>query len=472
MLFTESRFFPFFLAVFCVHWLLRSNTQRKVWLLGASYVFYGAWDWRFLGILMTSTLVDYTVGLRIARSPRPRAWLLGSLTMNLGVLGFFKYFNFFIGSAVDFLHWLGFQAHASTLHIVLPVGVSFYTFQSMSYTIDVYRKKLEPTRSLLDLATFVAFFPQLVAGPIVRAQIFLPQMKPLHRFADVDVRAALALFLAGFFKKACISDNLAPFVDRYFLNPQDYDAGSAWAGTLAYAVQIYSDFSGYTDMALACAALLGYRLTLNFDFPYFSPNITDFWRRWHMSLSSWLRDYLYIPLGGSRGSKLFTYRNLMLTMLLGGLWHGAGWNFVIWGGLHGLALVVHREWAQRVPPRSAPGLGASPLRGAGVVLATLVTFWFVCLCWIFFRAGSLPTALTVVRGYVLFDSPGTLSIGRAFPWIFLGLVALHWTSYRKVLGRWWEPLPSWGFAAVYGSLVALMLPLVAQDYTPFIYFQF
>ena len=373
MLFVEFRFFWFFLAVFAVYWSLRGNRNRKIWLLVCSYFFYACWNWKFLFLIMASSALDYFVGSMLARTDdarKRRGWLIMSLCANLGTIAFFKYYNFFVTSAAAALAWLGLPASLHTLNIVIPVGVSFYTFHSMSYTIDVYRRKLEPVRSLLDLACFIGFFPQMVAGPIVRASQFLPQLRSIRRFSDVDARGALVLFLTGFIKKACIADSVAPFVDRYFEAPWNFATASAWVAVLFYAIQIYCDFSGYTDMAIATAGLLGYQLPVNFRFPYFATNISDFWHRWHISLSSWLRDYLYIPLGGNRGPAWFVYRNIMITMLLGGLWHGGAWTFVIWGGLHGLALVVHRAWQQRVegraPSRPLPGIYATADATEGV----------------------------------------------------------------------------------------------------------
>ncbi|MBL7009433.1 MAG: MBOAT family protein [Planctomycetes bacterium] len=465
MLFTEFRFLPFFLLVFGLHWSLRRDRARKAWLLLASYAFYAAWDWRFLSLILISTAVDSLAGLRIhacREAGRPgRGWLLASLVANLGLLGFFKYFGFFVASGVEFLGWLGIPATAPALSIVLPVGISFFTFQTMSYSLDIYRGRLEPTRSALDLALFVAFFPQLVAGPIVRAADFLPQLRAPRRWAGVEVQAALMLFLSGYIKKACISDNLAPAVDAYFDAPAAFDALSAWLATLGYAVQIYCDFSGYSDMAIACAALLGYKLALNFDFPYFAVSIQDFWRRWHISLSTWLRDYLYISLGGNRGSRLYQYRNLMLTMLLGGLWHGAAWTFVVWGGLHGLALVLHREWARRVG--ALPGMA---------IVGPLLTFWFVCVCWIFFRAASFGDAWTTLRAFVLFQSPGEASLD-GLSWVvfpaLLGAHAISRTTHAAQLGR---RMPAPLFALWAGAVFALALAFTPVAYKPFIYFQF
>ena len=497
MLFVEFRFVIFFLVVFAVHWALRSNTARKVWLLLCSHFFYACFfvggldvltgerplptGWWFPAVLWASTIMDYVVGLRIgdARSDATRkAWLLVSLAVNLGVLGFFKYFNFFVGSAGSFLQWLGLPASDWTLNIFLPYGISFYTFQSMSYSIEVYRRRLEPMRSFLDLATFIAFFPQLVAGPIVRAMAFLPQLAEKRVWASVDVRGCLTLFFIGFVKKACISENVAPLVDQFFADPGRYDVYATFIAVLFYAVQIYCDFSGYTDMAIASARLLGYELTLNFNFPYFAANIAEFWRRWHISLSTWLRDYLYIPLGGNRGSKLFTYRNLLLTMLLGGLWHGAAWTFVIWGGLHGIALIVHREFVRWT------GTAEAWWRRPLALAAPFLCFYWICITWIFFRAQDLKDASgavttsgfevagMVLKSFVLFQSNGRRSFPDACLWFFLALALVHWLASRQVFATWWRRLPDWAYAALLGFGVSLALAFKPLQYKPFIYFQF
>ncbi|MEY2562147.1 MAG: alginate O-acetyltransferase complex protein AlgI [Verrucomicrobiota bacterium] len=487
MLFVEFRFFWFFLAVFCVYWSLRENRARKVWLLLCSYVFYAAWDWRFLFLLMGSSALDYFVGRMLARTQNPatrRRWLILSLSVNLGTIALFKYCNFFISSAAVFLAWLGLPASLHTLNIIIPVGVSFYTFHSMSYTIDVYRGKMRAVPSILDVACFIGFFPQMVAGPIVRAVQFLPQLRSLRKFSEVDIRGALVLFLVGFVKKACIADGVAPSVDKYFDSPANYTAASAWLAILFYAIQIYCDFSGYTDMAIACARLLGYELTLNFNFPYLARNIADFWHRWHISLSSWLRDYLYIPLGGNRGSRWFVCRNIMITMLLGGLWHGGAWTFVIWGGLHGMALVVHREWQRRVegrrPVRPLPEVregagdkeGVSPRRDWQGWLAWAFTFYWVCFTWIFFRATDLEHAKVIAKSFVFWHSPGTHDLGFRLIWIVIALGIVHRLNAHRVFSGWWRRGPSEVFAAGYGCAFAIVLLFIPPHYAPFIYFQF
>lgn len=464
MIFTELRFVLFFALVFGVHWSLDSQRARKVWLLLASYFFYAAWDWRFLSLIVISTLVDYVAGLRLGATDDPlarRRWLLASLATNLGMLGFFKYFGFFVDSAEDFFGFLGLGFSRPVLEIVLPVGISFFTFQTMSYSIDVFRGRLEPTRDLLDLSLFVAFFPQLVAGPIVRASTFLPQLQRRGRLSAIQARPLVLLFLTGFVKKACISDNVAMVVDQYFASPSDFTAAAAYLGVVLYAIQIFCDFSGYSDMAIASAGLLGYTLGDNFRAPYMALNVREFWQRWHISLSTWLRDYLYVPLGGSRGSKLFTARNILLTMLLGGLWHGAAWRFVVWGLLHGVALVAHRA------------LFGTEHRQSSVVfrwLSRLATFYWICLTWIFFRAPDLETARQALSSWILFDSPGTQSFAAEWWFLVALLVPFHYLGER--VERPASALPAWAFSLAYGAAVALALLFVRFEAQPFIYFQF
>ena len=468
MSFIEFRFLWFFLIVFAVYWMMRDNTARKIWLLICSYVFYAAWNWKFMFLLLGSTTVDYTVGKMMAREQNPkkrRAWLIASLCANIGVLGFFKYFNFFITSGSAFLAWLGLPVSVNSLSIILPVGISFYTFQSMSYTIDVYRGRQPPVSSFLDLALFISFFTHLVAGPIMPAIFFLPQLSSARKFSDVDVRGALLLFLSGFIKKACVADGVAPIVDRYFDHPAAFTATSAWIAVLFYAIQIYCDFSGYTDMARAAARLLGYELVVNFRFPYFAQNISDFWHRWHISLSSWLREYLYIPLGGNRGPRWFVYRNIMITMLLGGLWHGAAWTFVIWGAFHGIALVVHRKWTRLTN-------GLEGVNRAMRWLGWPVTVYCVCVAWILFRAHDLTRAATMLHQFVLFRGGGSEHLHRWMLFIIVVLAFVHWLNYRRWFSEPWRSWPAPIFATAYGCTAALVLLFVPPRYTPFIYFQF
>ena len=461
MIFTELRFLGFFVAVFVAHWGLRGDGARKWLLLAASYWFYAAWDWRYLGLLLLSTAIDYTAARGLDAitdgphdAPRRRMWLWLSLVANLGILGVFKYYDFFVDSAAALL-----GVEAARLGLVLPLGISFFTFQTMSYTIDVYHRRLR-AGGALDVAVFVAFFPQLVAGPIVRAQAFLPQLAAPRRFAAVPVRAALGLFLVGYVKKACVADNLAPIVEAYFADPAAYDVNAAWIAVTGYAVQIYCDFSGYSDMAIATAWLLGYELGRNFDAPYAAASVTEFWRRWHISLSTWLRDYVYIPLGGSRGGAGRTYRNLWVTMLLGGLWHGAAWTFVAWGGLHGAALVLER-W-----------LGVGERRGVGRWLGVAATFVFVCAAWVCFRSPDFATAGRVLRAFLLFDAPGAASFPGWLWQALVGLAAAHGLAQVGTARGWWRAVPDWLFAIGWGSLAAVAVAASPVGFRPFIYFQF
>ncbi len=467
MLFTEPLFFGFFALVFSVHWLLRSERARKRWLLAASYFFYAAWDWRFCGLILASTLIDFTVGLQLRHdAPRfgRRFWLLASLVGNLGLLGFFKYWGFFVESANSIFGWLG-LGEVRTLHVILPVGISFYTFQTLSYSIDAYRRRLEPIDDFVDFALFVSFFPQLVMGPILRAVDFLPQLRQRRRWRDVEFRANLALFFIGFLKKAVVADNIAPLVDGFYDDPGAHTAGSAWLAVFFFSVQLYCDFSGYTDMAIAVAGLLGYRVRRNFDFPFFARSIAEFWRRWHISFSSWMRDYLYIPLGGSRLGTSRTLVNLMAVMLVSGLWHGAGWTFVTWGALHGVALGVNRLY------RGGAGLPAA-VRGAVSALGTPLTFVWFSFTLIYFRAESFPVAFATTR--TLFE-PAAPTPADLAPWLWLVLLPLglvHWASWRVRFAERAAALPLPVFAAGLGVSWALVLTLVRIEYRPFIYFQF
>ncbi len=405
------------------------------------------------------------MGIRLADELKPRrrkTLLLCSLTANLGLLFCFKYFDFFRQSLVDLLAVFGAQANLVALDVVLPVGISFYTFQTLSYTIDVYRGELEPRCNVVDFALFVAFFPQLVAGPIVRARDFLPQLDGARRLADIAAKPLLLLFLLGFIKKACISDTIAPFVDQAFANPSDHTALGIWLGVILYSLQIYCDFSGYSDMAIAIAGLLGYQLAINFNAPYLATSLVDFWRRWHISLSTWLRDYLYIPLGGNRHGRSTQYRNVIITMALGGLWHGASWNFVIWGLLHGVALITVQE-ARRRSPRGAR---------LPVWLGASLTLYWVGLTWIFFRAATLAQAVEMTRAYVFFDSPGTQGLPGGLLLLVGVAAAGHIALRRWPHDRIAEALPGPVFAAVLGAVSAIALGLMQADYRPFIYFQF
>ncbi len=467
MIFTEPRFLWFFLVVFGVHWALRSNGSRKLLLLLASCVFYGAWDWRFLGLLFFSTGLDFfaALGFDRMRTPRGRRGLLTlSLVANLGLLGFFKYYNFFVESGAAFLRWLGLPAGDATLQILLPIGISFYTFHSLSYTIDVYRGALKPVRSFSDFMLFVTFFPELVAGPIVRASQFLYQLDEKRTFRHVDVRTCLTLFLIGFVKKGIVSDHIAPVIEPLFDDPGAFAASSTWIGLFLYHVQIYCDFSGYSDMAMATAGLFGYTLPKNFDFPFFARNIGEFWQRWHISLSTWFRDYLYISLGGSRGSGVKAMLLASFTMMVVGLWHGAGWQFVGFGVLMSGAIIVSRTWAMLVPAQS---LARRLVRFLGPALL----WWFLFWNWILFRSTGWEPASEMLRIFFFLEGGGERRLDPAWLALVLGFFAVHYAFYRGWFARL-RAVSDWSYAAAWGAAAALVLAFAVADSHPFIYFQF
>jgi len=373
LLFNSLAFLAFLPLFMIAYWSTKGRARLWVMLV-ASLVFYGWWDWRFCFLLLFSALVDYSLGILLENEQddaRRRRLIIISIAVNLGLLAFFKYFNFFVG-----------QAAGITLRIILPVGISFYVFKTMSYTIDVYRRTQPAERDLLRFTTFVVFFPELVAGPIVRASRLLPQLARDHRFSYERMVSGAALMASGYVRKVAIADSIAPLVDIRFAHPEAHNSWSLLIGVYLYAFQIYCDFSGYSSIAIGLARILGFDFGVNFDRPYFSRSFSEFWTRWHISLSSWLRDYLYIPLGGNRGGTLRTLRNLMITMLLGGLWHGANWTFVFWGALHGSYLVVERAFIRRLPR----------------VIAILVVFNLTCFAWVFFRAHSFSNAWEVLSG--------------------------------------------------------------------------
>jgi alginate O-acetyltransferase complex protein AlgI len=468
MLFVEPRFFLFFAIVLTVYWSLRSNNARKWFILFCSFFFYGSWDWRFAIMLAAISSADYFFALWLSDTDSPRMrkfYVSASLTMNLSVLGFFKYFHFFVGSAVQLANALHAHLSEPTLRIILPVGVSFFTFQSLSYTIDVYRREIPPVRSLRDYLMFASFFPQLVAGPIVRPKYFVPQMAEKHTLTIEEIKSALFLFLMGYIKKACIADNISPFVDQVFNHPANYSNLSSVTGVWLYTLQIFCDFSGYSDMAIAVAAFLGYKLVLNFDAPYLSTTIQDFWRRWHISLSFWIRDYIYISLGGRNKKLILTYRNLMLTMLAGGLWHGASWTFVAWGGAHGAAQVVHQEFKRLLPPKP----WQEPYRR---ILSWFITLNFVCITWILFRASTFSSAWLILKRYLFLQQGGTDNIPLWLIWIGPVLLIVEYLMRRMELGQRVCNLRLPVFAFGYGAIWALAIACLPLGYKPFIYFQF
>jgi alginate O-acetyltransferase complex protein AlgI len=474
MLFNSLIFPVFFLVVLLVYYRLSQRWQNR-WLLLASYFFYGWWDWRFCSLLIYSTVQDWFISKAINKTyDVKRRKLLLSLSMmgNLGLLGFFKYFNFFASSAQSLINSLGFHADIFTLNILLPVGISFYTFQTMAYTIDVYRKKQEPADNFTVFALYVSFFPQLVAGPIERARRLLPQFTQVRKFNYSFIRTGIPLILFGYFKKVVIADSLAPIVQSCFQNPGSISGPDLLFGVYAFAIQIYCDFSGYTDIARGVARFLGINLIDNFSAPYFSRNITEFWRRWHISLSLWLKDYLYISLGGNRRGKNRTYLNLMITMLLGGLWHGAAWTYVIWGGLHGMYLSIHKIILKE-KKNDMKVWGNNRLGYLGDFIKMVFTFHLVCIAWIFFRAPTLDIAIQYITG--IFVNSGNLSFLKP---VFLAgfvLVFIDIGQYYSSDYGWLLRMPVYWRYVLAGVLFLASALVFGSHYSspsPFIYFQF
>lgn len=463
MIFNEPRFILFFAIVFAVYWATSRNSFRKFWLLSASYLFYAAWDWRFLSLIVLSTLVDYGVGLLMQRrSVGRRGGLLGvSLVCNLGILGLFKYYDFFVTSAAELSTALGLPMQAQRLELILPLGISFYTFQTLSYTIDIYRGKLEPTRSLLDFALFVGFFPQLVAGPIVRAGSFLPQLRSARVYAQVAFRRYLTLFLLGFIKKACVADNVARLVDAVYAQPDHVGIATLWLTDGLYLIQLYCDFSGYSDMAIATAGMLGYGLAENFNFPLLATSRREYLRRWHISLVSWFTDYVYFPLGGNRVGRERAAVNLFVISVIVGLWHGADWTFAMWGVANGTLVALEYYTF----------LG----RMKGFVGLTY-TLTLTVIIQVFFRAPDMATVQAMLTGMFGLTplSTNLFENGPQPQWILL-LVAFgffHWLFDRRRLHERLSWAPDWLFAVGYGAAIAVILPFVSVGYRPFIYFQF
>ncbi|QDV43557.1 Peptidoglycan O-acetyltransferase [Stieleria neptunia] len=476
--------YPFLLLFACVWlacWRLPFRWVNPCLLL-ASYVFYGWWDWRFLGLLVFSSVVDFVCGRlldgRVSEERRSDVLII-SLVVNLGTLAVFKYFDFFIDSFSEVLSTLGIEMRPPLLRLVLPIGISFYTFQTLSYTIDVYRRKMPSADRFLDFLLYVSFFPQLVAGPIERATSLLPQIQVPRTFNWERISSGCQLALVGFFKKMVIADNLAPFIESVYGNGGESNGLAVVLATYAFAIQIYCDFSGYTDIARGVARMIGFELCENFNLPYFATNPSDFWRRWHISLSTWIRDYLYIPLGGSRGGRFRVIRNLVITMFLAGLWHGASWNFVIWGLYHGVLLgifaIIHdaREKQQRA---RRPQLREPNASGVGFWLSALAFFHLTCLGWLIFRAESLSSILKLLKSISEVWHWSLLSIdpNLVFRLVLFGIPLILFQCYQFKRGDN-EPWIRWRLTTRVAFYVALFYGIVllgSPERHEFIYFQF
>jgi len=476
LLFNSLEFLIFLPTVFGLYWAIsaRHPRLRNLLLLLASYVFYGWWDWRFLGLIALSTLVDYCVGRALAVSAtqaRRKLLLLVSVVTNLGLLGFFKYWGFFVDTWLAAWASAGIELHPATLQIILPVGISFYTFQTLSYTIDVYRQKIKPTRDLIAFAAFVAFFPQLVAGPIERAANLLPHFDRARRFSASEAAEGLRQILWGLFKKIVVADQLAPHVDSIYSGYATMPATMLWLGTAMFAFQVYCDFSGYSDIAIGTARLFGINLMTNFRYPFFSRNIEEFWRRWHISLSTWFRDYVYIPLGGSRDGHMRTARIIVITFVASGFWHGANWTYITWGALHAMLILPfmvsrgHRRYLDD------PAEGRA-LPSPGEFMAMLTTFSAFCLSLIFFRAENLSHALAYLGRaltaelYAGFDLKLLPACG-----LMVLLLCVEWPFRSKpfpLSAPDWPAAIKWTvyFVVFYWTLIA------SRRAVEFIYFQF
>jgi len=467
MLFNSLLFFVFFVLVYSGYLFLNHKWQNR-WLLAASCIFYGAWDWRFLALLFVSTSLDYIFALRVdeLKDPRKRkAFVVFSVVVNLVILGFFKYFNFFITSLTNFFSHFGINLPLPALNIILPIGISFYTFQSMSYVIDVYRQEIKPTRRWADYALFVSFFPHLVAGPIMRAkqllvQVIEPRIVTLSKFYE-----GCFLIFWGLFEKIFVADNLAKIVNPIFAGGPTYNGVEVLVALYAFAFQIFCDFDGYSNMARGLGKCLGFEIMINFHLPYFATNPREFWQRWHISLSTWLKDYLYVPLGGNRGSTLLTFRNLSVTMLLGGLWHGASWTFVLWGAYHGLLLIGHRL----ISSLRAPSNFAWPK-----IIKVVFFFHLVILGWLLFRAQSLSQVEQMMHA-LMFNFYINKESGFLF-WKFLAIIsfllAVQIGQYKTndlmfLYRRHWVTK-----TIAYAVMMYLIIGWGAMKAEEFIYFQF
>lgn len=466
MLFHSFTFAAFLVVVVALHQLLPQRFRRYV-LLAASYVFYASWNVYYASLILFSTVVDYLVASAMARAEdggRRKGLLWLSVAVNLGVLAIFKYYNFFAHSLTDM-----FSVSLPLHELLLPVGISFYTFQSMSYTIDVYRRQIPPARDFVDFALFVSFFPQLVAGPIVRAAEFLPQLDRPRQMLPKQAHEGFQLFMIGLFKKIVIADNLALLVDRVHQGPDPFSGADLWVTAYAFAFQIYFDFSGYSDMAIGLAKMFGFEFPENFRRPYCAVNVSEFWRRWHISLSTWLRDYLYISLGGNRAGTWKTLRNLMITMVLGGLWHGANWTFVIWGFLHGAYLMIHRLYG--LVTRRVAWLGelgkTLPMRVAFVLL----TFHCWVVSMVYFRSQSVDTAHLMLGR--MFDPSAWGGLTLSGYLVLCGvLYAGHVAEEKFSLIEKLERRPLETRVALWVVAIWAMILLKPQDAIPFLYFQF
>ncbi|HMQ46006.1 MAG TPA: MBOAT family O-acyltransferase [Saprospiraceae bacterium] len=474
MVFNSIEFLIFFAVFLALYFAVPNRKFRLVLCLIGSYFFYGWWDWRFLSLIIASTFVDYYAGARIADTEDPiqrKRFLILSVVFNLGLLCTFKYLGWFVDNFYNITELLGVGFSRSTLSIILPLGISFYTFQTMSYTIDIYRRQLEPERDFLTFATYVAFFPQLVAGPIVRARELLPQFKEDKKFDANQAILGVGLILLGYFRKVVIADSVAPIVDSGFEHPELFNSINLIVFAFFFALQVYCDFAGYSDIAIGIAKIMGYKFPLNFNLPFFAPSFAEHWRRWHMTLTRWLRDYLFIPLGGSKGSNLMTIRNVMITMVLGGLWHGAKWTCVIWGALHGLYLIGERlfkpvnDFLYKTLPRSLVHWSS-----------VMTVFALLCFAHMIFRSLDMHSFFVMAKGIFRFDNLDPMTIkNKAEVFKCIALIVLmfigEYISTRVKLPELLLEKPAFRYIS-FASIVWLILLFGTFNENQFFYFQF
>lgn len=477
MLFNSFEFLFFFPFVFVVYWFVlnRNLKLQNAFLLVVSYIFYGWWDWRFVFLLILSTIIDYSFGLIIDRTAKKKLYLWLSIFNNLAILGFFKYYNFFADSVAEGLGYLGFHPDIYLLKIVLPVGISFYTFHGMSYVIDIYNGRSKPITDFVSYAVFVCFFPLLVAGPIERAHHLLPQVLKPRKFLWMDAKEGVRLIIWGFFKKIVIADNLGLYVSDAFSNYQSASSVELILGVVFFAFQIYCDFSGYSDIALGTARLLGFELMVNFKTPYFARDIAEFWRRWHISLTTWFRDYLYIPLGGSKGGKVQAIRNTFIIFIVSGFWHGANWTFIVWGALNAIYFVPlllsdkNRTNLDTVASQSA-------LPSLKEFTQMITTFILICSTWVFFRAETVGDAIGYFKGMIfnkLLPAPGYFNIDlMTLTALLFAFIAAEWTTRMKSVGVMDSVKNRYVRYAIYYILVLAVFLFGSFREAEFIYFQF
>jgi D-alanyl-lipoteichoic acid acyltransferase DltB (MBOAT superfamily) len=478
MLFNSIDFAIFLPIVFILYWFVAKSSLKyqNLLLLGSSYFFYGCWDWRFLFLLAFSTGLDYFTGLKIANADNKKnklIWLWISIGINLGFLGFFKYYNFFISSFTELLSNIGLEAHPWTLSIILPVGISFYTFHGLSYVLDIYYDRIKPEKNLIDYSVFVSYFPLLVAGPIERATHLLPQIKRGRKFDYTKAIDGLRQILWGLFKKIVIADNCAVYANMIFNNSSEHSGSTLFLGAIFFAFQIYGDFSGYSDIALGASRLFGIELLRNFAFPYFSRDIAEFWRRWHISLSSWFRDYLYFPLGGSRGSTLMKVRNTFIIFVISGFWHGANWTFIIWGLLNAIYFLPLLLSDKNRNNMEIVAMGKT-LPTLKEFFSIILTFILTCFAWIFFRADNVSHALSIISeifSFSLFTVPTVQPLIISL--LIVCFVIIEWSGRENQFalqnfGLKWHKSVRWAF---YYSIIFVIF-WFGGDEQQFIYFQF